>query len=188
MAENICISGGAQGADSMFALCADRVGHKVKHFGFPKHGYRSKIGEHIDVVSGNYKKWDEHLKTANTWLERDLRNLSDYSRNLLRRNMAITFEAETALYAVTNLVDDKVTGGTAWAVTRANQMMMPVYLFNQLDSKWYHNEMNYIGLQFPIMPEGMLPPMPEGIYGAVGSRELTENGINAIFDLYKLDR
>ncbi len=180
--ENVCIIGGAQGADSMFALCASEAGHHVKHYVFYKHGSKCEIGEHIDVVTGRYKELSQHLKIANEWLDRNLYSLSDYSRNLLFRNMAIALDTETAMYAIANLVDDKVAGGTAWAVTRANQMMTPVYIYNQLTGNWHSNDFEIGGLQFPVL-DGF-PPKPTGIYGAVGSRELTESGINAIKSLY----
>lgn len=184
--ENICITGGAQGADTLFALHAASVGHRVFNYSFPNHGVHSKVGIKIDVVSGVEAKWDNYLDITNEIVDREIAGMSVYSRNLLRRNMAIAHDTSTCLYAVTYLdpeKDMKVKGGTAWAVYRAFHLDIPVFLFDTGTEKWY--EFAHFGHEF--WPLNRNPPKPVGTYGAVGSRELTTAGINAIKSLYETE-
>lgn len=179
--ESICITGGAQGADSLFASCAHNAGHRVFNYSFPNHGVHSKIGIKVDVVSGVEVKWDNQLNLTNAILKRPISGMSPYSRNLLRRNMAIANDTATRLYAVTYLEDGMVKGGTAWAVYRAFLLDIPVFLFDTGTEDWY--EFAHFGHEF--WPLNGKPPKPEGTYGAVGSRQLTPAGEDAIEGLYR---
>lgn len=184
--ENICITGGAQGADTLFALYASKAGHRVFNYSFPNHGVHSKIGIKVDVVSGVEAKWDNYLDLTNEVVNRQISGMSLYSRNLLRRNMAIANDTVTCLYAVTYLDPEKdmmVKGGTAWAVYRAGALDIPVFLFDTGTEKWY--EFGHFGYDFVLMDR--LPPKPHGTYGAVGSRQLTPAGENAIISLYNME-
>lgn len=183
MSENICVSGGAQGADSLFAACALLREHKVRHLSFPKHGVHSKIGEKVDVVTGNEQFWDLQLKLVNEgFLNRPIDGMAEYSRNLLRRNMAIAHEVES-LYAVTYLSENlEVGGGTAWGVYMAHMRNIPVYLYDQVTKRWYWN--CHQSVMDVLIPADGDIPKPEDAYGAIGSRKLTDDGIEAIKSLY----
>lgn len=182
--ENVCITGGAQGADTLFALCAQDAKHRVWNYSFPNHGIHSKVGTKIDVVTGAEAKWDQYLNLTNEIVQRHITGMSVYSRNLLRRNMAIATDAMTALYAVTYLEDGMVKGGTAWATYRAFQLDCQVYLYDTGTDKWF--QFGNFGHEF--VPVIGLPPRPTGYYGAVGSRQLTPAGENAIINLYKMEK
>ncbi len=183
MDPNTCLSGGADGADLQWGMCAGKAGHHVVHWSFE--GHRSKAPEvEVSVLSKDQlEAADPFVKRANTTLKRHFPTRNGFVNNLLRRNYYQVTWAQ-AVYAVANLEDSKVSGGTAWAT----QMYMDrflidgepmdqcrLFLFDQLTSSWFQ----WHGVWSPIET----PPKPEGVWAGIGSRELLEPGKLAIRSL-----
>ena len=104
---NICLSGGAVGADTTFGNCAESVGHTVVHYVF--HGMRTKCKNGlIFVEQENLLKADPYLKQANKILKRRFPTSSGYVNNLLRRNYYQVKETKR-VYAVSSISDGLVS-------------------------------------------------------------------------------
>ena len=133
--ENICLSGGAAGADVTWGEAAEQAGHLVVHWSFEGHSAKTK--KHIYKLNDEeLMEADEHLKQANKFLKRNLPFKKLWLINLLRRNW-YQVKYVDALYAVGTLneraviyenspgiyykdlecTQDRmgVNGGTAWA-------------------------------------------------------------------------
>ena len=185
-------SGGAQGADTVFSMCAESVGHYRVHFSF--HGHKCDIAGKVILHEVQLETYTEELKKAAKTLGKSYASKAPehprfkYIRNLLARNAWQVFGDEEsgpseALYAVAllNKARTNVEGGTGWAVALATrQTEIPVYVFDLKSSSWY----TWVEDQFHPTEE---PPKPSGVYTGVGSRKLTDAGIEAIGKLYGLE-
>lgn len=180
-ANDICLSGGADGADLQWGMMAGRNGHSVIHWTFDGHNSKAPSSELVILDQISLSKADESLKRANQTLKRRFPGKSQFVNNLLRRNYYQVCWTQS-LYGVGEFKNNQVQGGTAWAV----QMYMDrfihdneeiesckLYFYDQTKDHW----MQWFG-EWKIL-EGQ-PPMPEGIWTGVGSRALTHNGKWAI--------
>jgi hypothetical protein len=185
-----CISGGAKGADTVFAQCAWAAGHLVSNMSFKGH-YCSKNPCILDQNKLN--EADPVLKQVNTILKRTFPSGNLYVDNLLRRNR-FQVQGVNRVYAVTSLDGNGIPfGGTAWAVLVAldHEKMKEVYVYDMKVNHW----VKFCG--FVINPQTFYPAFawrpisydsvsrPDGIYTGIGSRELSKDGENAIRDLYR---
>lgn len=176
---NLCKSGGASGADTLFEYCAELKGHGVIHYHFDIS--KKKERNHVILSNEELSVADAYLHMANKTLERKVPKLSDYSGKLLRRNYYQILDSK-ALYAVTYIgKDGKIEGGTAWAVQMfEDTSWFSMYVYDMYTEKWYTREWN------KWVPLNRDVPQPQGIYTGIGSRKLTPAGIKAIKDLYEI--
>lgn len=184
---NICYSGGAVGADRLWGKLALEDGQDVVHYSFANH----KIDKDFP---GNEKLYelgndelviaDKYLKLANNVIRRKFPTKSWHTNNLLRRNFYQIARSES-VYAIANLEDNRVSGGTAWAVQmfidkcKRHSKNYPCFLFDQISNTWYiysHQEM--------IWKECSSPPKPSGIWTGIGSRDITDEAIEAAFEVF----
>lgn len=183
MSENVCISGACEGADLEWGDAAALAGHKVLHYGFVGMNQNKKKVPYFVLGLMELREADAHLQKANTSLQRGtFPYRSDYVNNLLRRNYWQVKAAER-VYAVAPISQDGMTvrGGTGWAVQMAIDTHVPkIYVFNTVSNYWY--EWNN---GFCSFGEFGKPPKPHGIYAAIGSREITDDGRKAIHDVYR---
>lgn len=174
---NICLSGGAEGADLQWGMCAGSRGDKVIHFIFDGHRSRAPSVEKV-VLSGDMLAIaNPHLEKANKSLCRKWPVANNFVASLLRRNYYQVAWAGS-VYAISEIgKDQRVKGGTAWAV----QMYIDLhpdgkaYVFDQKKEQWFQWKNGWC----PIIS----PPPPEGVWAGVGSRDLVESGKNAIREL-----
>lgn len=179
LGENICLSGGAEGADLQFGMTAGSLGHTVIHFSYAGHRTRAPEVEVVRLTEEQLLAADPHLAKANETLKRRWPIAGKpWIANLLRRNYYQVADSER-LYAVSKIERGIVAGGTAWAV----QMFIDIhggdetYVFDQVQNEWFQ----YDGTGFSLM---FKPPVqPHGIYTGIGSRELETNGKEAIRSL-----
>lgn len=166
---NICYSGGAKGADTIFGEQAAKAGHKVVH-------YRPK-----DVKDPQLKKVaDIYLLAANDFLKRTYPTDKESVNDLLRRNY-LQIEQADKIYAITPLNEDMIPyGGTAWAIAMGMIIgIEEIYVFDYVKDCWF----SHIGLnKWDKLND--FPPKPEGEYAGIGSRILPANGVRAIEKLY----
>jgi len=188
-------SGGAQGADTIFAMCAKDRGDEVYHFSFPGHKC-SNVGGIIILDEGDLNKYTEELVLAGKVLGKSYARKAPeharfkYIRNLLARNAwqvfgsdKGTFKPSEAVYAVGNLGINKliVEGGTGWAVALAcHQTDIPIHVFDLKSNVWH------IWVEDKFHP-AQEPSPPSGTYTGIGSRKLTDAGIEAIGKLYGIE-
>lgn len=157
---NICLSGGALGADIAWATAATGCGHDVVHWSFK--GHRPRASENVyELDSEELAQADQPLKQANRFLKRKLPFDKPWIINLLRRNWyqikysdsvyavgmlnskAIVHKKPTGEYYnidCENYLDHMgVNGGTAWACQLYfNQWLQENDLFDEkFDSQKY---------------------------------------------------
>ena len=114
--------------------------------------------------------------------------------NLLARNWA-QLKYSDEIFAIGNIVDpgkkskkgylskskiQTVGGGTGYACSMAIQNNKPLYVFDQDLSKWFR--WSYSTHSFiEIDP----PKISSNNFAGIGTREINDNGINAIKNLYE---
>lgn len=181
LSENLCLSGGADGADLQWGMMAGRIGHSVIHWSFQGHKSQAPESEIVRLDDASLAEADEVLKRANKTIKRRFPGKSRFVNNLLRRNFYQVRWSES-LYGVGEMKSGQVQGGTAWAVqmymdrfTHDGEPMEScrLYFYDQATDRW----MSWQG-EWQIMEEQ--PPMPKGIWTGVGTRELSNNGKWAI--------
>lgn len=171
----ICLSGGAEGADLQWGLCAGKAGHQVYHFIFEGHRSKAPESEKVVLTQDMLLRADPFLHKANETMKRRFPSSNGFVNSLLRRNHYQVRDAGS-LYAVSTIgKDGLVSGGTSWAV----QMFLDqfgadacCYVFDQVRLQWF----SWQGLWVAIDA----PPVPTGIWAGIGTRELTSEGKDAI--------
>ena len=177
---NVCLSGGADGADLQWGMCAGSAGHTVVHWTFKGHSSKAPKAEISELSEEQLLVADESLTRANQTMKRRFPGSSWFVNSLLRRNYYQIKWAES-VYAVSKLVKGQVSGGTCWAT----QMYMDrftfdgedmanchLYLFDQDQAQWFSWSGDWIAID--------TPPVPTGVWAGIGSRDLTDAGKNAI--------
>jgi hypothetical protein len=172
MIDNMCLSGGADGADLQWGMCAGRVGHMVVHFSFTGHQSNAPTQEIVHLSQKLLDEADPFIDQANQTLNRKIAALPCFVRNLLRRNWYQVRNAER-VYAVSTIKNGLVQGGTAWAV----QMFIDhggqeAYVFDQNADQWF--------VWCGEWTETGSVPEPSGVWAGIGSRDLKPNGKQAI--------
>jgi len=175
---NVCLSGGAPGADMAWGVAARRRGHGVFHFSFPGHRTRAPLNERVMLSPAALRQADGPLRRAARILERRFSPNDGYRTSLLRRNW-FQVRDSARLYAVGSL-DRRghVRGGTGWTVALFLARAREAYLFDQRRRRW----LAWRGAQAGWRPIAR-PPAPHGRWTGIGSRHLSRNGRRAIHDL-----
>ncbi|KAF2769933.1 hypothetical protein EJ03DRAFT_82101 [Teratosphaeria nubilosa] len=186
----ICLSGGAKGADSAWGTAATAIGHDVKHWSFPSHDKLCPSIPESQVVPLTDSELTLPEVTSTILLAAIAQNLQPPSephhRRLIQRIYYQVALAESC-YAITTLGVDSVTGagraggGTMWAVTMFRLLHAEsrrCFVFDQSNGRW----LRILGPReeaWEVMDAD--PPGPEGIWAGVGSRDLRQNGKEAIW-------
>jgi len=183
---NMCLSGGADGADIAWGVAAEKAGHSVVHWSFTGHKSHADYISVLDTTQ--LKVADNYLELANKSLMRKWPTSSNFINNLLRRNFYQIYYSD-CVYAVSKFTNDssllKISGGTAWACqmyidrwlhTDTNIENCQLYFFDQVLEKWFTWKGKWTEIN--------MPPVPAGVYAGIGSRELNESGLNAICNVY----
>jgi len=103
---DICLSGGAPGADVAWGIAAECSGHTAVHWSFK--GHKPGTKENIFVLDDDELfEADEYLKEANKFLKRSLPFRKPWIMNLLRRNW-YQVKYIDSLYAVGTLNESAV--------------------------------------------------------------------------------
>lgn len=182
---NICLSGGALGADLQWGMNAGRDGQSVIHWSFENHESQAPEQEIVRLTEEQLIRADEALRYASKSIKRPFKDyFSRTLKSLLRRNW-YQIAWSNSLYAVSTF-DHKgcVAGGTGWAVQmfldrfekQAQFDPIPAYVYDQDNEKWFQ----WIGGWKEITS----PPKPEGIWAGIGTRKLNHAGKWAIRNLF----
>jgi len=179
--DNICLSGGAIGADYLWGEVASMFGHQIVHFGFA--GHRSKVPRATiyTLTEEALLDADPYLVRANKTLDRRWPVRDHHVASLLRRNFYQVIETDS-VYAVASLDRGHVAGGTAWAVQMYldrfdRGVELPCYVFDQNVGTWTQ----WDGDGFLEID---LPPRPAGLWTGIGTRKLNTAGTNAIMGIW----
>jgi len=165
-------SGGAIGADSYW----DEIGREygfVNHFHYWYKRPNPKSEVSHQVSEENYLEGVKMIERANISLKRQ--HIYKYM-HLLARNWQQVNNSE-AIFAIGFIKNDTVQGGTGWAIQMAIDEEKDVYVFDQNKNKWYfYNQTKFEYCNTPILTKK---------YAGIGTRKISEEGINAIRLVYK---
>lgn len=214
LADDVCLSGGAAGADVTWGKHAYDAGHQVVHWSYKGHKSHDPDNTYI-LTPEELTEADDHLKEANLTLKRRL----DFNKKyigLLQRNWyqvkyadsvyavgklndkAVIYDprkGHNTKYHITNDRKDRmgVEGGTAWACQmyldrfrrEVSGMNFLLVFYDQI-KKGVYVYMAAHGCWMPIQyaPTGPVLERPGGVYAAIGSRDLKDNGAAFIEDMY----
>lgn len=173
------ISGGAYGADKLFEDLAKENNHNVAIFASGYIGDKDK------------EKYDQFLIQLNhKYLNRTYPTRNEYVNGLLRRDVLIGIQAEVVFSVSTLDKNNTINGGTAWAsytfINKYKFGLIPFYLFDQNVNIWYQISINPQDSKINFNEMTCLPKIPKNkVYAGIGTRELNNNGKNAIYQLYK---
>lgn len=185
---DICLSGGAKGADAQWGMNAGRAGQSVIHWSFKNHKAFAPDQEVIRLTEEQLERADEALKKASKTLKRPWPGSRSHNvKSLLRRNW-YQVQWSQSLYAVSTIkkCGKLVDGGTGWAVQmfldrfeqKAQFEPLPLFVFDQDKQFWFQ----WIGDSFKKMDQP--PSTPSGIWAGIGTRKLNESGKWAIRNLF----
>ena len=185
-------SGGAQGSDSVWGEIGEKYGVISKHY------YTGETSQY-NAPAGNTeisnKDYEEGIyKVAQAAKANYGYQYSTMKDPRLIRNWAQVKYAD-AIFAIGNLVNKgqklfpnqkndtrlashvAVTGGTGYAVEMAIQARKPVYVFDQKRLQWYKNiDGKWSKSDTPTLTNN---------FAGIGTREINEQGKQAIEDVYK---
>ncbi|KAM0347321.1 hypothetical protein ACHAPU_004840 [Fusarium lateritium] len=172
---NVCLSGGADGADLAWGECAAMTGHEVVHWSFPGHSSQAPESQLIRLTDEQLQASDEALEAAAKALGKSPPKRPNVAR-LLRRNYYQVAWSQ-ACYAVTFMQNgDQAPGGTIWATTMFRQLHpenRQLYVFDQSREVW----LQWNGESWDLID---MPPPPTGVWAGIGARHLTQSGHDAI--------
>lgn len=177
--ENICLSGGADGADLQWGMVAGLAGQSVRHFTFTGHRSKAPVEEIVVLSPAQLSVADPYLAAANRTMKRRWPVKNTHVANLLRRNYYQVAWSDS-VYAVASFENGMVTGGTCWAVQmfidRHGFDPAAAYVFDQAADIW----MTWDGTKWIECTD---VPVPSGVWAGIGSRDLADNGKDAIRNL-----
>jgi len=184
-----CHSGGADGADHLFEKMGEKVGVKTKAYSYKTKYHKSP--NKVEISEEDFQEGIIQVNKANHYLNRY--GVSKYI-NLLARNWC-QVKYSNQIIAIGTILNpgDKsskgyrcnskyqsVDGGTGYCCAMCINEGKPLFVFDQIKNKWFrwsYSSMSFIECECPkIMVQD---------FAGVGTREINQNGINAIKDVYK---
>jgi len=178
-------SGGAKGADSLFAEVFNQHNYNIIHHSFNDHNIKSKVGEVVRHSDGELFSDQNRiiLKMICNYLNRQYPK-NRYIERLLLRN--IYQVRDTKLVLGVGYIQDNnsciVKGGTGYAIGYAVLHNISILFLNQSNNIWYYSYDGQGFKQLNRKPE--LSKFPN-IFTAIGSRDLTNQAINEITTVFK---
>lgn len=191
MSDIICHSGGAEGSDTYWETIGEKFGVKTKAY-----SYKTKIHNSpnkFEISDDDYKEGVIEIGKANKFLNRY--GIHRYM-NLLARNWP-QVKYSDIIFAIGTIVKvgergskgfynrgkfDVVDGGTGYAVQMGINNQKEVYVFDQLKDKWFrwsYSSLSFVEVDYDVK-------ITSQNFAGIGTREIKQNGINAIESVYKL--
>ena len=175
----ICHSGGCPGADMFWETEGDK--YSVTTIAYSFGGHKQEGKNRVILSTEELNEGFEHVLIANKEIKRYPQGQARYIQNLLARNWFQVKNGE-AIFAIGKLLNEKtVSGGTGWAVQMAVDNKKPVFLNDQIKKDWL--KFDYEHNQF--VPMGGIIPTLTPNFAGVGTRELQENGKEAIRKIFE---
>ncbi len=175
----ICHSGGCPGSDMIWENESAKYGIETIAYSFWNHKQESKNQKILSPKE--LEEGFSHVLVANNSLKRNAGGIMyPYIKNLLSRNWHQVKNSESVFAIGKFLTKEIVAGGTGWAVQMSIDNKKDVFLFDQKHVNW--NKFNYVTMVFDVID--YIPKLTENFAG-IGTREIDENGINAIKEILK---
>ena len=184
-----CHSGGASGADTYWDIEGEPYNVKTKAYSYKTSYHTGK--NKVEITDNDYQEGVVEINKANKVLGRF--GISKYM-NLLARNWS-QVKYSTQVFAIGYIVDpgkkshrgyyskskyQTVDGGTGYAVQMAVNHKKDIYVFDQNVKSWFR--WSYSTMTFIKLDE--TPTIKTQDFAGIGTREITQDGIEAIKDVY----
>jgi len=168
-------SGGHKGAESEFGKLAERWGIREVNFSFEGHTIERTRGVHM-LSPEALDKGDVSMEIVSARMGRK------YSKaNKIRKVIQSIFHMVNKGYHVVAVgwiqPDDTVKGGTGWGVELAKLFNRPLSVYDQERKGWFC----WVNNQW--VPE--MPVIKDDTFVGTGTRNLTEDGRQAVKDLFE---
>lgn len=190
MNEFKCHSGGASGSDTEWEVRGTEYGVKTLAYSYktPYH----KSSNKVEISDEDFLEGVDEINKANKFLNRY--GIQKYM-NLLARNWS-QVKYSKQIFAIGSIINpgDKnergyvnkskysiVDGGTGYAVMMGINNNKEIFVFDQKKNNWYTWE--YTSMSFIEMSD--TPKITETDFAGIGTREIKENGLMAIDNVYK---
>lgn len=165
-------SGAAKGADTEWA----NIG---KEFGLGKQvDYTTKDMDNPRLTEESKNEIENAYQEAVKFLGRKALPADSYAGKLVRRDY-LQAKAADAIFAVSTITNNKVDGGTGYAVTMAINMNKPVHVYDQVKKQWYNWDYNTNTFKEEETP--ILTPK----FAGIGTRGINDSGKEAIRDVFE---
>lgn len=186
----ICHSGGAIGSDTYWEEIGKEYGVVTKAYSY-KTKYHTSNSK-VEISDEDYNEGIIEINKANKFLNRT--GISKYM-NLLARNWS-QVKYSQQIFAIGSIVHpgetdsrgyvnksklDIVSGGTGYAIMMGIVNKKVIFVFDQTRDKWFR--WSYVFSSF--IPTD-IPNISVENFAGIGTREIKENGIDAIKSVYKL--
>ncbi len=171
-------SGGARGSDSEWDNIGREYGMYVNNHYYAE-GEKTPKGN-IPLTKKQLLEADPYLIQVNKILKRRFPTKNEYVNNLLRRNYYQVIGSE-AIFAIASITNNLVDGGTGWAVHMGIFMNRNVYVFDQRKNQWFTWSNVFPNPKFIECDVPVLTMM----FAGIGTREIDENGLKAIRNVYE---
>jgi len=186
----ICHSGGAQGADTYWADIGREYGVKTKAY-----SYRTKYHDSpdkIEISDEDYQEGIIQVNKANKVLSRY--GIHKYMKLLARNWAQVKYSDE--IFAIGYIIEpgkkgkrgyynkskyQVLDGGTSYAIQMGINNNLPIFVFDQDKDNWFR--WSYTSFSFI---ECDTPSIKSQNFAGIGTREIKQNGINAIREVYNL--
>lgn len=176
--KDIGFSGGAKGADMLWGDNALQHGQDFIHWSFE--GHKKPSRNFIILPETALLMADKACHKANQTLGRRFPPRNHDVASLLRRSWFQVVKADS-VYAISKLENGQVAGGTAWAtqmfIDKFNQKACQAFVFCQTKESWHEwDGKNFVEIEYP--------PVPQGRWAGIGSRDLKKSGEKAISEAF----
>lgn len=185
-----CHSGGAVGSDTAWDEIGEEFGIKTRAYSYRTKSHVSP--NKVEISDKDYEEGIIQITKANKTLGRF--GIHKYM-SLLARNWA-QVKYSKQVFAIGNIIksgekstkgyknnskNDVVDGGTGYCVMMSINQENDVYVFDQTKDKWFR--WSYNSFRFVELKE--VPSITNQNFAGVGTREIRDNGIKAIRDVYE---
>ncbi len=184
-----CHSGGAEGSDTYWEEIGIEYGVKTKAYSYQTKYHKSP--NKVEISDEDYKEGIIEVSKANSILNRF--GIHKFM-NLLARNWT-QVKYSQQIFAIGQIVNPGETGsrgykskskfqivdgGTGYCCQMAINNKKEVFVFDQLKLQWYR--WSYVAMRFIPLKE--TPTIKTQNFAGVGTRQITDDGIKAIREVY----
>jgi hypothetical protein len=173
--QSILVSGGHKGAEAEFGRAAEKWG--VRQVTLSYDGHAMEYSKNVEVLgAAELAKGDVSMEIVSKRMGRTYTSVEQ-----IRRVCQLIFHMVSRSYVVFAVGwiqgDDTVQGGTGWGVELAKFFNRPVSVFDQARHGWFGWKDGHWVTDTPVIPERP--------FAATGTRNLSDEGRQAIAALFE---
>lgn len=165
-------SGGAAGSDTWWGRVGEQYGVSLKHY---YHGNPTPAGN-VEVSDKEFKEGLPLAYQAAKDMGRKAETVTKY-QDLIGRDVTQATRA-SEIFAIGVLDGTQVKGGTGYAVQIGINLGKPVHVFDQEKNQWYqydYGTKSFVETETPTLSKD---------FAGIGTREINDNGLEAIRQVY----